>query len=173
MENKPINVVLKLSCLLFIHLNNALISYPIAIARIVQTVPTKDFSVNENDPISLTCYISGDPTPTVTLKKDRGMVSSYIIHVEAQLYTPYIICNQNINLCCSGVCKIDRRFMKLNNCFQYITNNHNLFRFRITKNEIFLVFLQKLTNENSNVPEGRRLLSTSRVFSVDGQESFE
>ncbi|XP_058970157.2 uncharacterized protein [Pocillopora verrucosa] len=64
----------------------------VAKAQIIGTVPTSDFSVKENDTISIVCNVDGSPAPTATWTKTTGSPPSsdrvtvnYIYDLEAKL----------------------------------------------------------------------------------------
>ena len=47
-------------------------------AQIIGTVPTSDFSVKENDTISIVCNVDGSPAPTATWTKTTGEFCSIL-----------------------------------------------------------------------------------------------
>lgn len=47
-------------------------------AQIIGTVPSSDFSVKENDTISIVCNVDGSPAPTATWTKTTGEFCSII-----------------------------------------------------------------------------------------------
>lgn len=47
-------------------------------AQIIGTVPSSDFSVKENDTISIVCNVDGSPAPTATWTKTTGEFCSIL-----------------------------------------------------------------------------------------------
>lgn len=59
-------------CAMFLTL---LVSYQLAPVRITAIIPSSEYTVYENYTIQLTCYIEGDPTPSVEWRKVGGKFS--------------------------------------------------------------------------------------------------
>ena len=58
--------------MIFFFIKKGLLHLFTAKAQIIGTVPSSDFSVKENDTISIVCNVDGSPAPTATWTKTTG-----------------------------------------------------------------------------------------------------
>lgn len=66
------------SKMIFFFIKKGLLHLFTAKAQIIGTVPSSDFSVKENDTISIVCNVDGSPAPTATWTKTTGEFCSIL-----------------------------------------------------------------------------------------------